>query len=280
MSVPPGSVGLHRVPRGLGRHSTVPPNRGPSADDALPDRVVRCCSACGGELSVAERMFYFLEAVDAPTHCRACLGQVVRAAALPGEAPVSTALAVVPPPLAEGVTEEGLFEGLFLDSIRDLLSEELRRSGVALEGFRPQDPRIRAARDLHNEARWLLEVDRLREAVQSVRELRSLLTALGEHGAAVAPDPTAAVDPTVDELYERVLHRASVLSARLHSDLGSGETSFEAAEDPSGALVDAWAAPQAPSAVTETTLGDPPETALAVPVEPPRRPVESRARTP
>lgn len=46
---------------------------GPRVGDSIPDRGVRTCSKCSRPLSVGERMFYFLEAVNAPCLCRLCL---------------------------------------------------------------------------------------------------------------------------------------------------------------------------------------------------------------
>ena len=70
----------------------------PPSDDAIlagsaetiPDKIVRVCSKCARPLSVGERMFYFLEAVNAPALCRICVLDQEREIIVPSPPPVGT----------------------------------------------------------------------------------------------------------------------------------------------------------------------------------------------
>ncbi len=186
------------------------------------DRAIRSCGRCGRELSVAERMFYFIEATEIEPLCRSCIGQEATPLQVPRGAPALLLPSPVTRPLAEPnpAPPPDVFEGVLLDAIRFFLSEELRRSGLSLARMPPDEARVRAARDLHNETEWLLQIDRIREAVESLRDLRTIVHSLESSGA--GGDGTAlgaSEDPTIEELYDRVLRRASVLSARLRADV-------------------------------------------------------------
>ncbi len=219
------------------------------------DRAIRSCGKCGQELTVAERMFYFLEATETEPLCRVCLGQEASPVRVAHGAPRP-----VPPRSAERtlvVPEDSppaaTFEGVLLDTIRFFLAEELRRSGLTIARLPADGAQVRAARDLHNETEWLLQSDRVREAIESLRDLRTLVHLL-ETSETDRPGilPGSRDEPTIEELYDRVLRRASVLSARLRVDLDANSESLgrpeglatgAAAGNPSGDLPEATGEP-------------------------------------
>lgn len=167
-------------------------------------------------------MFYFLEATEAEPVCRACLGQEAAPPhPLNGTPNLLPPSPVHRPPAApDPAPPSDAFEGVLLDAIRFFLAEELRRSGLTIARMPPEEARVRAARDLHNETQWLLQVDRVREAIESLRDLRTIVHTLENSGAAGGrPVPWSSEDPSIEELYDRVLRRSSVLSARLRADL-------------------------------------------------------------
>lgn len=214
---------------------------------------------------MAERMFYFLEATEAEPLCRACLGQEAPPVLVPRKAPRPAPPLPAEPQLVlpDDPPASAAFEGVLLDAIRFFLAEELRRCGLTIARMPPDESRVRAARDLHNETEWLLQLDRVREAMESLRDLRTIVYALetsemAGHGSV----PRSPDEPTIEELYDRVLRRASVLSARLRADL---ESNWDSLGGP-GALPG--------SAVTEKATVDvlePPSELAEVPVRVPRR---------
>lgn len=201
--ISPTRASRHRSPRpGRGfaviMSPSTPSPSGPApvepGTESIPDRVVRICSRCSRPLSVGERMFYFLEAVNAPCLCRLCVLDQERDL-LSARDPESPSFPRIPPP----------YDGLFgseserslnpvacavrdsipaVDDNRAIVSE-LRSEATV----RPARPML-GARHLRVAASRYVEQDHLDEAILCIRELAQEL-AQGE--------PTLSLDPAARE---------------------------------------------------------------------------------
>ena len=147
----------------------------PVEADPVPDRVVRVCSKCTRPLSVGERMFYFLEAVNGPALCRLCVFEQERELLSPPEPLPSMDPPGRPP-----------YEGPLRPAAGR--ASERRPSGIADPGLvgpvaRTQAPReesspsfrvarsVRTARTLRAAASRYVEQDQMDEAILCLREL-------------------------------------------------------------------------------------------------------------
>lgn len=147
----------------------------PGDAETTPDRVVRVCSKCARPLSVGERMFYFLEAVNAPALCRLCVLEQERELLMPPE-----------PLMPEYAPGASPYEGLLRREIEigreerpsavtdsSLLASPARtgsQPGVSGPTFRAT-PSLRTARTLRAAASRYVEQDRIDEAFLCLREL-------------------------------------------------------------------------------------------------------------
>ena len=187
-------------------------------DEDVRDRSVRSCAGCSGTLTVGERMFYFLEGVDAPPICRACLSRAGNTAdglpeVRPGARPtVVPEFSRAPAPLdaaARGPPELSL-------AVRRYLDEELSRSERLLDRVSPGSPDTDRARELHRAAVTESARDRLPEAVLLAADLRRTLTRL-ENPPPRSTD-RAFWSGEVDEMLREVLERARAIDARAKAD--------------------------------------------------------------
>lgn len=171
---------------------------------------------------MAERMFYFLEATEAEPLCRSCLGEEGGPLLLPRAPPALAPPTPVKPTFAapEPAPPSDGLEVVLLDAIRFFISEELRRSGLTIARLPSDEARVGAARDLHAETQRLLQADRIREALESLRDLRTTVHTVETSGVG-GDEPTAgsSEESTIEELYDRVVFRARVLSAQSRADV-------------------------------------------------------------
>ena len=141
--------------------------------DEVPDRIVRVCSKCARRLSVGERMFYFLEAVNTPALCRICVLDQERELI----APLSTSTEPTAPPASEDSAPPTprqphgappppsrlplpTYAGPGMSSFRESPAD-LRSNGSLPSG----------ARQLRLAASHYVDEGRLDEAIECIREL-------------------------------------------------------------------------------------------------------------
>ena len=152
------------------------PSSGPVSAEAeaetIPDRVVRICSKCSRPLSVGERMFYFLEAVNTPCLCRICVleqeREITSISNGPEESTPSTHL--VPPsptPAPVGPPATG--------SVRRVRLLDAGTPEEDRDSFGSRDGLPSGARQLRLAASHYVDEGRLEEAIECIRELASEL---------------------------------------------------------------------------------------------------------
>jgi len=179
------------------------PSRGPNerpaaggrADHVTPEDAPRLCSDCRRPLSVAERMFYFLEGAGATPFCRLCLGRVASA-----DSRGSTK--AVPPPPAD-----------LSDAVRSLLEEEFRRIDDVLRQMDRDDPDTSLLQEVRDAGQHDLSRGLLADGVVSLTDARRILAARGGNGGLHSP-LSAPWDESTEELFDRVAARARAMAHR------------------------------------------------------------------
>ncbi len=198
----------------------------------MRDRSVRSCTCCSGTLSVGERMFYFLEGVDAPPVCRACLSRAGGASDGSTETRRSVSPTVVPEFSRAAVPAEAAARDPpeLSRAVRRYLDEELARSERLLDSAPPGSPDTDRARELHRAAMDESAKDRLPEAVLLAADLRRTLSRVENP----PPRSTAPAfwSAEVDEMLREVLERARAIAARSRADASEPDS-------PSGEVVSA-----------------------------------------
>ena len=222
-NAPGRSSGLDAKPTTANSTGGVPAATVPG-EELLPQNIIRRCSKCAAPLTVAERMFYFLEAIDAPPLCRPCLVQASRSQPSPL------------PPLARGGPADRAptlsssrplpSESPVDTAIRIYLREELERAKLTLLHVPETDPRAQAIRGLYQDAFQQLSSDRLLDAIITVRDLRETIAVAESPGAAIpavpGTPPAAPTGPTLEST-DAAAKRARELG--LHPSSSSGDTS-------------------------------------------------------
>ena len=141
--------------------------------ETIPDRIVRVCSKCARPLSVGERMFYFLEAVNTPALCRVCVLDQERELAIPPPPPIDSAVPVVSvapppsptsPPPPSGLPPRPRLVPTFPKEVAPPASEDSAASDPT--GSLPS-----GARQLRLAASHYVDEGRLDEAIECIREL-------------------------------------------------------------------------------------------------------------
>ena len=187
------------------------------AEGFLPQNIIRRCSKCAAPLTVAERMFYFLEAIDAPPLCRPCLVASTRSQPSP--------LPAAPRPGVSGPTgpAPAVSAGRSLPSespvdtaIRIYLREELERAKLTLAHVPDTSSRAQSVRGLYQDAYQQLSTDRLLDAIITVRDLREAIAglegAIAPAGPTVAPSPPT--PPPAAEPVDATVKRARELASQ------------------------------------------------------------------
>jgi len=134
--------------------SPTPLRPGELPNDAAASSRIRTCAECGRPLSVGERMFYFLDALQAPALCRICLAENERASWQVADVPIGGSVGHFesrPAPRASGrgpadAAADGRFYPFFEEYLEDvdaaldelprttpLRAVALRLRGVAIE---------------------------------------------------------------------------------------------------------------------------------------------------
>lgn len=187
---------------------------GVPGEGILPQNVVRRCSKCAAPLTVAERMFYFLEAIDAYPLCRPCLVQASRSGPLPflsavPAGPMSPADRAPSLPSTRTLPSESPVD----TAIRIYLREELERAKLTLAHLPETDPGAQPIRGLFQEAYQQLSADRLLDAIITVRDLREIMIDFESSSrtapAVPGPAPTASPPEPVDEATKRARELAA-----------------------------------------------------------------------
>lgn len=143
--------------------------------ETIPDRVVRVCSKCSRPLSVGERMFYFLEAVNTPALCRICVLEQEREITSPEAV---TEEAPAPTEMPSATTRNGTGPTSPPERPRDDASRRRPRIHVVGEDLGSDelhDMLPSGARQLRLAASHYVEEGRLDEAIDCIRELASEL---------------------------------------------------------------------------------------------------------
>lgn len=167
--------------------------------DTVRDHVVRTCSRCSRPLSVGERMFYFLEAVNTPALCRICVLDQEREITSPenssstratpelaGRTAPSESSTLPPPARAARRTPSSVPEEIHEHAAtgREVLSA---REPLPLSG----------ARHLRRAASHYVAEGRLEEAIECIRELAAELAVAERPVSAHSPE----VRPTSESIY-------------------------------------------------------------------------------
>jgi hypothetical protein len=185
-----------------------------TGDRVSEDSAPRLCSTCSEPLSVAERMFYFLEGTDAVPRCRSCLGRQELRREITGAppAPGATAAPLTPRERASAAGPGGR-AGLN-EMVRTYIREELDRIDTTLRQVPENDAEVPVVRSLQEEALRELSDDRLPEAILWLGEIRRKLSDLDRDDERPEEPPRADWDESVDEMYGRVSARAKALRQR------------------------------------------------------------------
>jgi len=195
------------------------------AEGFLPQNIIRRCSKCAAPLTVAERMFYFLEALDAPPLCRPCLVQSTRSQ--PSPLPAAPRLGVSGPIAPTPAVSAGRTlpsESPVDTAIRIYLREELERAKLTLAHLPDTYTGVQSVRGLYQDAYQQLSTDRLLDAIITVRDLREAIAVLEVTAAPVGPatplSPPTPAPPT--EPVDAAVKRARELASQ--SSPPTGET--------------------------------------------------------
>lgn len=174
----------------------------------------RRCAVCSHSLTVAERMFYFLEGVGATPICRACSAHQRPEMAAESEllsTSGSVRFAGAPAPEPIGVDPKADPTRL-TDSARALVIEELDRVRGAIERIPSGNADRPLVERLEGDVRDAFTAGRLSEALEALRDLRRVLSAV-TNGHARTPI-TAPWDESVEELFDRVIARSREMARR------------------------------------------------------------------
>ncbi len=168
--------------------------------DTVRDHVVRTCSRCSRPLSVGERMFYFLEAVNTPALCRICVLDQEREITSPEDSSSARA-----PPEVAGRTAPSEPRTLppaarAARRTPSSVPEMTREYGVTGRGvLSAREPLpLSGARHLRRAASHYVAEGRLEEAIECIRELATELAIADRPVPARSPE----VRPTPESVYQ------------------------------------------------------------------------------
>jgi hypothetical protein len=189
------------------------------SDDAAP----RVCTTCAAPLTVAERMFYFLEGTDAVPRCRSCLSRQELRQGLTAPSPRT-----LRPPAEDGARVQappGAARRAGLNEmVRTYIREELERIDSTLTRLGDGGAEVPVVRSLQEEALRELSDDRLPEAILWLGEIRHKLEGLDAPPERVAAPTPSPWDESVEEMYGRVSSRAKVLAVRRRAAANDSDT--------------------------------------------------------
>ena len=182
--------------------------------DTVPDRIVRACSRCARPLSVGERMFYFLEAVNTPALCRICVLDQERQIIAPPSSSTAAAAPLVPGVPAPPVPPEP--PKVRLPPPRRVLPEFPKPETVStpddLSSSEPNGSLPSGARQLRLAASHYVEEGRLDEAIECIREL-ALEIGLSRSGTVPVSVPTGFGEVLPETAHESYGGDSSAVSA-------------------------------------------------------------------
>ena len=211
-----------------------PPDPADETGETLsPDEAPRVCAACSKDLTVAERMFYFLEGSGVRPICRSCLVQgdpegdelARRRLEENSQRPLRARH------LRLLTDRSRRYENL-VGAVRAFLADELDRLDGIVERLPTEDLDKAFLADLEGELRQEMWKDRLPEALVSLRDMRRIFSSKESGRARSAL--TAPWDESIEELYDRVAARSRAMErdapepATVSSDAGPEMTPDEA----------------------------------------------------